>query len=176
MKPCGAKTRSGSPCKMAALENGRCRLHGGLSLGGEASPTFKTGRYSKYLKQSLAEKLATVEDENPLDTLPELHMQRALFAEYVSRFSEGTRLQAQDIHYLMGWSAEITRTVERMIKQRNETALTAAEVALIAARIPEVVAKFIHDRDTQKAFINALFGAVGTTTPSDARQLGSGSK
>jgi len=29
------------------MPNGRCRLHGGRSLRGIASPTFKTGRYSK---------------------------------------------------------------------------------------------------------------------------------
>ena len=30
---CGAKTRAGEPCKRKALENGRCRNHGGLSTG-----------------------------------------------------------------------------------------------------------------------------------------------
>ncbi|MGG4492900.1 HGGxSTG domain-containing protein [Brevibacillus reuszeri] len=32
-KLCGAKTKSGEPCKKAALANGRCRLHGGKSTG-----------------------------------------------------------------------------------------------------------------------------------------------
>jgi hypothetical protein len=31
--PCGARTRSGDPCKALALGNGRCRNHGGLSTG-----------------------------------------------------------------------------------------------------------------------------------------------
>jgi len=31
---CGAKTRKGTPCKRRDIyENGRCRLHGGLSTG-----------------------------------------------------------------------------------------------------------------------------------------------
>ncbi|MFZ0572827.1 MAG: HGGxSTG domain-containing protein [Rhodomicrobium sp.] len=30
---CGARTRSGEPCKAQALTSGRCRLHGGLSTG-----------------------------------------------------------------------------------------------------------------------------------------------
>lgn len=37
---CGAKTRSGHPCKMLARPNGRCRMHGGLSTG----PKTKEGR------------------------------------------------------------------------------------------------------------------------------------
>lgn len=30
---CGAKTRSGEPCKNWAMSNGRCRMHGGKSTG-----------------------------------------------------------------------------------------------------------------------------------------------
>ena len=30
---CGAKCRSGEPCKNAAVKNGRCRMHGGKSTG-----------------------------------------------------------------------------------------------------------------------------------------------
>ena len=26
---CGAKTRTGAPCKSRAMNNGRCRMHGG---------------------------------------------------------------------------------------------------------------------------------------------------
>lgn len=32
--PCGARTRAGTPCKRTDIwENGRCKLHGGLSTG-----------------------------------------------------------------------------------------------------------------------------------------------
>lgn len=38
---CGARTRAGTPCKLAAIYiNGRCKLHGGLSTG----PTTDEGR------------------------------------------------------------------------------------------------------------------------------------
>jgi uncharacterized protein YjcR len=30
---CGAKTRSGNPCKNRAMPNGRCRMHGGKATG-----------------------------------------------------------------------------------------------------------------------------------------------
>src|SRR5690348_6161494 len=30
---CGARNRRGCPCAGAAMRNGRCRLHGGLSTG-----------------------------------------------------------------------------------------------------------------------------------------------
>lgn len=50
---CGAKTRSGTPCQRAPMPNGRCYQHGGKSLAGPASPSFKHGRYSKYLPRDL---------------------------------------------------------------------------------------------------------------------------
>jgi hypothetical protein len=30
---CGARTRTGKPCRSPAMANGRCRLHGGKSTG-----------------------------------------------------------------------------------------------------------------------------------------------
>lgn len=45
---CGAKTRSGEPCKnWSTWSGGRCRMHGGKSYGGGASPTFKHGWFSR---------------------------------------------------------------------------------------------------------------------------------
>lgn len=46
---CGAKTRSGEPCKNWGISpSGRCRMHGGKSYGGIASPTLEHGWYSRY--------------------------------------------------------------------------------------------------------------------------------
>ncbi len=52
---CGAKKKDGSPCKAKAMENGRCRIHGGATPKGIASPHFKTGRFSKYLPEGLSQ-------------------------------------------------------------------------------------------------------------------------
>jgi len=38
---CGAKTRTGTPCKLTSIyDNGRCRFHGGMSTG----PTTQEGK------------------------------------------------------------------------------------------------------------------------------------
>lgn len=69
---CGAKTRSGTPCRRAAEKNPvtglrkRCRLHGGLSTGPRtpagkakvAAAQLKHGRFSKAAKQARRELLA----------------------------------------------------------------------------------------------------------------------
>jgi hypothetical protein len=52
---CGAQKRGGKGiCKARAMENGRCRIHGGKSLVGVASGQFVHGRHSKYLPVRLA--------------------------------------------------------------------------------------------------------------------------
>ena len=46
---CGAKTRSGSPCQSPAMPNGRCRMHGGSSLGtpkGKRNGSYRHGRFT----------------------------------------------------------------------------------------------------------------------------------
>lgn len=50
---CGAKTRAGSPCRRRPSANGRCSLHGGKSLRGVASPSFRGRGWSKYLPSGL---------------------------------------------------------------------------------------------------------------------------
>jgi len=52
---CGARNRKGKPCQCPAMRNGRCRLHGGLSMGPKTKEGIerirkahlKHGRYTK---------------------------------------------------------------------------------------------------------------------------------
>lgn len=50
---CGAIKKNGEACRGKAMTNGRCRLHGGKSLAGSVHPSYKTGRYSKYMPTNL---------------------------------------------------------------------------------------------------------------------------
>ena len=45
---CGARTRSGAPCRSHGMPNGRCRMHGGGSPGAPRGNrnAFKHGAYS----------------------------------------------------------------------------------------------------------------------------------
>ena len=45
---CGARTRSGMPCRSPAMANGRCRMHGGKSPGAPIgnSNALTHGRYT----------------------------------------------------------------------------------------------------------------------------------
>lgn len=167
---CGAKTRSGGKCQRSPLKGAtRCALHGGKTPVGADSPNLKHGRYSKYLKESLQSKLVDVQSDDPLDLLPELEVQRVLFAEYIERYKSGIQFGIGDIDYLMNWAAEIGKSVERITKLKNETALTKAEMMFLAARVAELVAKYV-DPDRQQAFIAELFAGVPALSTGAARQ------
>lgn len=53
-RTCGAKTRSGQPCRKWAMKNGKCRTHGGASTGATTPEgkiksrmaNFKNGKYA----------------------------------------------------------------------------------------------------------------------------------
>jgi hypothetical protein len=82
MSACGARTRSGEPCRRAASQNGRCRNHGGASLPSIASPTLRTGRYSKHLPTRMASRYREAQDD------PELLVLRDEIALLDSRLSD----------------------------------------------------------------------------------------
>lgn len=54
---CGAKKRGKDAVCMSTglMANGKCRLHGGATPHGVASPNFKNGKFSKYMPRHLVE-------------------------------------------------------------------------------------------------------------------------
>lgn len=160
MNKCGAKTRNGTPCKRRPRENGRCALHGGKSLKGIDHPNYKHGLYVEYANADIREKIERFKDADPFDLVEDLATQRALFATYLSKFVPGVPLSALDINYMMEWSAQITKTVERIAKIKNDSALTAAEVTFLAIRATEIVHRYIDDPEKRQAFIEDLFAGI----------------
>lgn len=72
------------------MPNGRCRLHGGLSLGGIASPTFKTGKYSRVLPARLTGRYEeAVADPALLELKSEIALMDARLADLLSRVDTG---------------------------------------------------------------------------------------
>lgn len=73
---CGAKTRTGEPCKNYAMANGRCRMHGGKSTGPkdktklEKNKNAEThGFFSRHLPQETLDIIQEIKEKNPLDIL-----------------------------------------------------------------------------------------------------------
>lgn len=81
-------------CKRAVTrEGGRCRLHGGASLSGMAAPSFRDGRYSKYLPAQLKERYADARaDETLLSLRDEVALLDTRLMDIVSKLDTGEGL------------------------------------------------------------------------------------
>lgn len=72
------------------MPNGRCRIHGGKSLAGIASPTYQTGRYSRYLPGRLLGRYAEAQ-ANPalLELRDDISLIDARLGDLLSRVDTG---------------------------------------------------------------------------------------
>jgi hypothetical protein len=159
---CGAKTRNGTPCKHEPgwgtdhFGTGRCRLHGGA--GGRP---IVHGRYAYALQGRLREKfIASMADDNPLDLLPELAVQRTLLSDYISRFAPGIPLTAESVEFISDLTNDVVNTATKIINARNQTALTVAEVKYLQLGIMALLDEFIPDTDQRRAFVARLMAII----------------
>ncbi len=155
---CGAKTRSGGKCRKPAGHRtdhpgqGRCHLHGGLT-------PIRHGRYSSVQRRSVRELVAKFEaDPNPLDTLPELALARALLADYLERAGKGR--VPFDPHDAMQLVAEISKAVKRIEDVRSAEHVSRGEFYRVLqelGRVVDLVAReFITDQATCAAFLERV--------------------
>lgn len=87
---CGAKTRNGGICRNASMPNGKCRMHGGKSLGGIASPTLKTGKHSRYLPARLQERYQeALADDALLELNAEIALLDTRLTDLLTRVDSG---------------------------------------------------------------------------------------
>ena len=63
---CGAKTRSGQPCRNPAMANGRCRMHGGKSLSGKDHGRYIHGAYTQAAQEERATIRALIQQAKAL--------------------------------------------------------------------------------------------------------------
>ena len=137
---CGAKTRSGEPCKRRALANGRCRLHGGKSTGPKDSSKLRGNKNA--LKHGMYETIW-------LDTLTE--EERELYYQV----STDPNLQV-DSEYRLS-ELRIRRMLIRIQQEEQKDEPDHAEIRAIEDAITKVqmnVAALIREngklRDMQK--------------------------
>lgn len=164
---CGAKKRDGTRCRAPAMPNGKCRIHGGKSLAGADSPQFKSGIYSKYAPAKIQDKVDHYLNADPFDLTHELALTRALLADYLSRF-EISPLSAGDVDMLTILVDRVRKTVETIVKIRNDSALTAAEVTYLASRIVGLLDKYIDDPEKREACKLEL---LSFTLPADSESI-----
>lgn len=139
------------------MENGRCSLHGGKTPSGPDHHAFKHGRYATVFKGQMAKHFASMEaDDNPLDLLPELATQRALLSSYIENVSQKQTVKKADLETISMLSGDVVRTATAIVKARNDTAVTLAEVKFIQAGMIRLMEKYVPNPDDRRAFIADL--------------------
>lgn len=127
MACCGAKTRSGAPCKTPAMENGRCRMHGGKTgkthKGNQHA--VKHGIYGSVLSDEEKElwdqvELGKVDDEL---RLCRLRLVRALKAEEAAQEQPELDGRTEEPAVVGGVPLDDEIIEKRAFKRRDYSAL-----------------------------------------------------
>jgi hypothetical protein len=150
---CGATNNAGGPCELPAgwgtdhVGEGRCKLHGGASLRGKESPTFKHGLFSDYLDEEDREAIDALEEYEDVEKLDELinwrlaRLRRAVkamqdpddqrtfwdaFGELVAQTGEPEPEQIQELAQMLSQGNRAMQDeidlVRKLIKDRNKIA------------------------------------------------------
>ena len=140
---CGAKTNNGTPCQMAPMINGRCRLHGGLTPNGFDLPHTKTGRYSVYLPKHLkAQFEEAVTDPKILDLTANIALLDLRLNELLAQLASNETTESwNDLGNLLG-------PLEKAIEERNGTKAVA-----LMNRVLEAWQTFYSNKETWEQII-----------------------
>ena len=157
-KVCGAKLRGkNAHCQKSPMANGRCRLHGGATPSGPDSANFIHGRYAEVFKTKMANKFAAAQNEKqPLDFMPELHAQRALFEQYVEGLSNRRNVKLTELVNASTLAQDVVRTGAMINKVRNDKALTIAEIRFIQKGMIMLLERYVPDPNKRRNFIADL--------------------
>jgi len=159
---CGAKTRDGSPCERPAgwgtdSNGGRCKQHGGA--GGRPP---KHGRYAATRSESLQERIRAYRDDpDPAEMWEELAVLRAVLQEWLSDMDAVTE---DSVSVLLDLQDSIRRTLDSINKIQTRSALTAAEVEFLQARVADIFRSYVP-KENRDAAIQELRSAVDPDGP-----------
>jgi hypothetical protein len=129
MTACGAKTRRGSACAVAAMPNGKCYRHGGATQAGPGASRFIHGRYSKLLSARLLERFTEAQADPELLALrDEIALVDARIADVLQRVDSGESGEA------WGKLRDLTQDLEQAIRTGDQVRLVvvAAGLSMIA--------------------------------------------
>jgi hypothetical protein len=156
-KRCTATAKSsGERCKNPAVTGWDvCRMHGAGSPKNETSggaPPMH-GRYSAKRRESLQEKIQEYrEEDDPAELWEELALLRAVLQEWLGEVEE---IDTETVDVILDLQNSIRRTLDTINRIKTRSALTAAEVEFLQARIADVFKSYVP-RENRDDAINEL--------------------
>lgn len=141
-KLCGAKTRAGGSCRRHAMQNGRCRLHGGLSPPpGPAHPRYiHGGRSRRYaLVGALSKKYAQhLGDLDYMGLRDEMALISTQIDELVSTGALDTQEGRSEVRELVAERRKLSTAEAQRVKLAQEV-MTIEQARAFGAALLEAV-------------------------------------
>jgi hypothetical protein len=110
----------------------------------------KHGRYAAERSDSLQEKIEEYRaDDSPSQMLEELALLRAVLQEWLSDMDAVTE---DNVSVLLDLQDSIRRTLDTINKMQARTALTAAEVDYLQARVADLLNEYVPPEKRDDAF------------------------
>jgi hypothetical protein len=160
-KACGAKTRGKNPdgsakrCKKSGTgKGGRCDRHGGKSLAGAESGTFKHGRRSKYLVGAALERFTdAMADRRLMQIKQDVALVEVLITGLTAKLP-AKGLQTEDLERRILHAVDRRRLLvaeeARRLVQLQQTVTLAQFMATMKA-VAEVIREFVTDDKQRRA-------------------------
>lgn len=162
----------GTRCTMMAgfgtehVGTGRCKLHGGASIGNRVLGNIKHGLTSKYLRKVVEDKVSTyLSDPAPLDLSKEIALSRALFEMLVDWVLDqgDIELFIERIPGLLSLIDNTGRLVDRAAMIEKRYAMTAAQVLYVQSVFVDILNNYILDPTTREQIAAELAKRLGTS-------------
>lgn len=145
---CGAKTRSGAPCKNPPVTGReRCRMHGGSQPRGLARHNTTHGRYSKHLPTRLGERYeAALKDPDLLALRDEIAITDARIQELLEP-EDASAVDWPAVQESIEQRRKLVETERKRLVDLQQM-MTAEQAMTLLAAVEAVVRKHVDDRDT----------------------------
>ena len=173
IKLCGAEAKwSGKPCRNRAMDNGRCKYHGGRDIDDPRldprnprnvpGRPVVTGKYSKYLKNQLSDRISNyLEDKEFLSLKDEIATIRAMLsrvlehmdAEEMEVVIDGKVLNHAKPIETIDSVLQLTDSLRKLaqtystIEMSRKFAMTPDEVIRILRNVTDIITKHVSDPD-----------------------------
>lgn len=148
-RKCGAKRTNGEICQSFAMANGRCRVHGGATPKGVASPNFRHGRYSKSMPEHLASRYAeALTDSRLLELRDEISLVDVRMADLLAKLDEEVKPDDSEVWKEILSTVEVRRNLVESERKRlveMSATLTIKEGMAMIAAVVALVRQHVTD-------------------------------
>lgn len=165
---CGFKKRDGAHCIAfrrryvdGSLDE-RCRAHGGGNQKQIAIAISRTAGSSYILRREVAAKFRAFNNlSDRLDLSDEIDLFRSYLAAALEKWQEKGELELEEVEWVMTAIEKLARLVETVVRIRNTTALTIADIVYLQAGIAKLFKTYVPPEQHRRA-LEELFALTQT--------------